>query len=205
MDTDGLRQLARRLDATPSELLGLLALLVGSAAVALVLGGPWRPGVATGDEPALTTGALPVGEVTVHVSGQVAAPGVVTLADGARVAAALAAAGGPLPDADLAALNLARVLVDGEQVRVPAIATAGEAGGAADVGSSVTDADGRLDLNRATATDLEELPGIGPVLAERIVGWRDEHGPFREVGQLREVPGIGERTFQTLAPRIVVR
>lgn len=206
MDTDRLRDLATRLHATPSDLLGLMALLVGAATVAVAL----VAGVPGGRVPVATSGteaALPTGTVVVHVSGAVRVPGVVTLADGARVADALAAAGGATDVADLGGLNLARVLVDGEQVRVTdtVVGVDGEripTGAAEERGAR--DADGRLDLNRASRAELEELPGIGPVLADRIVAWREREGPFREIGGLREVPGIGERTFQTLAPSLVV-
>ncbi|WP_307845022.1 ComEA family DNA-binding protein [Actinotalea solisilvae] len=129
------------------------------------------------------------GDVVVHVVGQVVAPGVLALPAGSRVVDALAAAGGPLATADLAALNLARELVDGEQVVVPQpgdppVPSAGPAGG-------VVAPDAPLDLNAADLAALDGLPGIGPVLAERILAWRDEHGRFTSVEELAEVPGIG--------------
>lgn len=129
--------------------------------------------------------------VVVHVVGQVAAPGLVTVPPDARVADALRAAGGATPDADLAALNLARAVTDGEQIVVPrpgevvALPDPGGAGGGADA------AVGPLDLNAADAAALDALPGIGPVLAERIVAWRDENGRFTSVEELGEVSGIG--------------
>lgn len=137
-----------------------------------------------------TTGTGDVGVVVVHVVGQVAAPGVVRLAAGARVVDAIDAAGGASTEADLGAVNLARVLVDGEQVVVPRpgepvapvtslTGTAQEPGG------------GPLDLNTADATALDALPGIGPVLAERIVQWRTDHGRFSSVDELAEVRGVG--------------
>lgn len=127
--------------------------------------------------------------VVVHVVGQVANPGVVALEPGARVADAIAAAGGATPSADLTAINLARVLADGEQVVVPAPgqATAAAAGG----GTAGTGGSGLVDLNRADAAAFDTLPGIGPVLAERIVAWRAEHGRFTAVEELTEVTGIG--------------
>jgi len=129
--------------------------------------------------------------VVVHVVGEVTSPGVVALVAGARVADAVAAAGGPTSSADLAALNLARVLADGEQVVVPAPGQAptGAAGvtGAGAPGSG----SGLVDLNRADAAVFDTLPGIGPVLAERIVAWREEHGRFTAVEELTEVTGIG--------------
>ncbi|MDQ4129519.1 MAG: ComEA family DNA-binding protein, partial [Actinomycetota bacterium] len=126
---------------------------------------------------------------------------------GARVADALEAAGGAVPDAALDALNLARPLADGDQVLVPlpgATPPTVPAAAATTAGNGARRPDGRLDLNRASADELEELPGIGEVLAARIVSWREEHGPFTSVGQLRDVPGIGERTFQNLADLLSV-
>jgi len=140
-----------------------------------------------------TAGASVPGGVVVHVVGQVVAPGLVTVPPDARVADALEAAGGATPDADLAALNLARAVTDGEQIVVPrpgeAVAAPDPAGGAG--GTDAGPAGGPLDLNAADAATLDTLPGIGPVLAERIVAWRDENGPFTTVDELGEVSGIG--------------
>lgn len=142
-------------------------------------------GGATGDA---VVGSVPA--VVVHVVGEVASPGVVALEPGARVADAVAAAGGATPSADLTAINLARVLADGEQVVVPAPgqATAAASGGG---GVAGTGGSGLVDLNRADAAAFDTLPGIGPVLAERIVAWRDAHGRFTAVEELTEVTGIG--------------
>lgn len=201
MTTAALRRLADATRATPAELVGLAVLLAGAVATTLVLW--WRAPAAVpvdvGPGDPATSAAVPVGEVTVHVSGAVRSPGVRSLADGSRVADALAAAGGATGEADLHALNLARPLRDGEQVVVPVVGA-----GAVASADGVT-ADGRVDLNRADAGELETLPGVGPVLAARIVAWRDQHGPFTDVGQLREVAGIGEKSFQALVDRVVVR
>lgn len=154
--------------------------------------------------PATQTAA---GEVVVHVAGKVRRPGVVRLPAGSRVIDAVEAAGGALPKARLASVNLARVLADGEQVRVgidatqpqqddatlPTGTTGPLSGGASDAGI--------VDLNVASAVELEELPGIGPVLAGRIVAYRDQNGPFRSVDQLIEVPGIGPAVLSGLADR----
>lgn len=138
------------------------------------------------------TGADPAGPtlpaVVVHVVGEVASPGVVALEPGARVADAVAAAGGATPSADLTAVNLARVLADGEQVVVPA---PGQAVAAPSAGGTGAVGGGLVDLNRADAAAFDTLPGIGPVLAERIVAWRDAHGRFTAVEELTEVTGIG--------------
>lgn len=168
-------------------------------------------GGATYDAAAGGASAGDTGEVTVHVAGQVAEPGVVTLPAGARVTDAVAAAGGTTDEADLTRVNLARTLVDGEHVRIlaegeeepppvdePAGATSGT-----DAAAAGADA-GPVDINRASAAELQVLPGIGPALAERIVTHRETHGPFRQPGDLRDVSGIGEVRFQELADRISV-
>ena len=150
-------------------------------------------------------GALPAGEVVVSVVGTVRKPGLVRLALGARVDDAVRAAGGAT--AALGQLNLARKLVDGEQV-VVGPAAPGSApsagGGSSSTGSTGSTGDGRLDLNLATATELDALPGIGPVLAQRILDWRTEHGRFASVDQLREVPGIGESKYVGLKAKVAV-
>lgn len=206
---DHLARLAAALDVHPAELVGLLVLLVGGTVVSGVL---WVAAAsptaapAPGDRPPdITLSEDEPERLTVHVVGAVRRPGVVSLPAGARVGDAVQAAGGSRPDAYLGGLNLAALVEDGQQVVVPAAGAAGdpEAGVPAPAGSAV-DAEGRVDLNRATAEDLEQLPGIGPVLARRILTWREEHGPFSTVGQLREVPGIGERTFQSLAELVRV-
>ncbi len=141
--------------------------------------------------------------LVVAVTGRVRRPGVVTLPAGARVIDALRAAGGPLPGADLALLNLARKLTDGELVVVgvpggdPAAPPAGAAGGAPG-GSPGGGAQAAIDLNTATLAQLDTLPGVGPVLAQRILDWRTEHGRFTTVDQLADVPGIGESRLSQL-------
>jgi competence protein ComEA len=121
----------------------------------------------------------------------------------------VSAAGGPTDAAALARINLARVLVDGEQVVVPdsddplpAAPAPGGPGGAG--ASAAAGAAGPLDLNAATAADLDGLPGIGPVLAGRIVAWRSEHGRFARVEELTEVAGIGDKVFERLRPLVRV-
>jgi competence protein ComEA len=115
------------------------------------------------------------------------------------VADAIAAAGGVLPGALIEAINLAEPLTDGSQVIVPGPATAPDGTASATVPSG----DGRIHLNRATAAELDDLPGIGPVIAERIVAHRSEHGPFRAVEDLLDVPGIGEAKLANLRDLVV--
>ena len=141
--------------------------------------------------------------VVVHVAGKVRRPGLVRTKAGSRVAEVLAAAGGTLPGVDLSTLNLARPVTDGEQilVGVPATAGAPTAGASQPAGSS---SDAPLDLNTATLAQLEALPGVGPVLAERILAWRNEHGRFTTTDELQEVPGVGPKKFESLKPHVRV-
>lgn len=138
----------------------------------------------------------------VHVVGQVREPGVVHLPPGSRVGDAIEAAGGAKRKADLTALNLAAPVTDGEQVRVPkpgeAALTNPPASGGDPAGSTGGASGGGVDLNTADATTLETLPGVGPVLAERIVSHREQHGPFASVDALQDVSGIGPATFDRL-------
>lgn len=140
--------------------------------------------------------------VVVHVGGKVRDPGVFTLPAGSRVIDAVRAAGGARRGADTGQLNLARPLVDGEQVLVGVPVPPGVPPGT----GTGTGADqvAPLDLNLATAEQLEQLPGVGPVLAGRIVEYRTEHGGFRSVEQLHEVSGIGPKRFADLEDRVRV-
>lgn len=152
--------------------------------------------------------------VVVYVTGRVRKPGVHTLPEGSRIADAIEAAGGLRAGAKPGALNLARRLVDGEHIVVGAPATA--AGGAPPAGgpvgaasgaaaSAVDPGTGLIDLNQATAEQLDEhLPGVGEVLARRIVEYREANGGFRSVEQLRDVTGIGERRFAELKDKVRV-
>ena len=132
----------------------------------------------------LTVGSA-VGSVVVHVAGAVVSPGLYTLEAGARVADAVAAAGGAADGADLDALNLARVVVDGEQVLVTLLGE--QASG-----------DARININVADAATLDGLPGVGPVLAARITEYRDEHGPFASVDALDAVSGVGPAVLEKI-------
>ena len=140
--------------------------------------------------------------VTVDVSGKVRRPGIAVLDSGARVVDALEAAGGARPGADLTGLNLARVLVDGEQVVVGLPAPVGAA--AAAVPSPGAPPGVLVNLNTATESELDTLPEVGPVTAQSILAWRDEHGGFTAVEELLEVDGIGDATLERIAPYVTV-
>jgi competence protein ComEA len=133
------------------------------------------------------------GVIVVAVMGLVHHPGLVELPAGSRVAAAIEAAGGALPEIDLSTVNLARRLVDGEliTVGVPAVTDAEASGGL-------------VNLNTASVATLQELPGVGPVLASRIVAYREQRGGFSSVDELRQVTGIGDSTFAELQPLVTV-
>jgi competence protein ComEA len=162
--------------------------------------------------PAPTPTPTPAADLVVHVAGAVTRPGVVVLPAGSRVVDAVDAAGGALPGTALDSVNLARLLVDGEQVRVglpadPAVASPGGPDAASAAGGP-TGGEGSgvapVDLNAATAGDLDALPGIGPVLAQRIVDWRAQNGRFGSVEELLEVAGIGPSVLADLQGRVTV-
>lgn len=146
------------------------------------------------------------GVVVVDVAGRVRRPGIVTLPVGARVVDAVEAAGGPRPGARTTGLNLARVLVDGEQVLVgvpqvpgPAAAAVGGPGATSGAGAGAL-----VNVNTADQATLETLPGVGPVTAQAILAYRSENGPFSSVDELVEVSGIGEATLAEIAPHVTL-
>lgn len=145
-------------------------------------------------------GVAPAGTLLVHVLGAVAQPGIVELAPGARVVDAVGAAGGLTADADAGGVNLARALVDGEQLVVPVV---GAAPPAAAAGASAA-GDGRVSLNHADASELDTLPRIGPALAQRIIDWREANGPFTDVAQLLDVAGIGDAVYSGLVDLVTL-
>jgi competence protein ComEA len=196
--------------------LALVALLTAALLGWRVIGGRARPAplppaavasVATPlgstSPPVVAASTSPTGQpVVVDVVGRVRHPGLVRLPSGSRVDDALRAAGGPLPHTDLTSLNLARVLVDGEQIAVdvPGAGPPAPSGGS----GSGTAPSVIINLNTATLEQLESLPGLGPVLAQRILDWRTEHGRFASVDQLRDVSGIGDAKFAEIRPRVTV-
>lgn len=159
--------------------------------------------------------AAPPAELIVHVAGAVKKPGVYRVAQGARVVDAIEQAGGATQNADLNALNLAEPLSDGQKVYVPRKGEAPAAVVAASAANSAIATKSRaskpadvqfpIDLNRATAEQLEAIPGIGPTLAQRIIEYRQTHGRFHSVEELLEVRGIGPKRLEQLRAYVVVR
>lgn len=194
------------------------AVAVGLAVVvAVVVAGWWllsgRPhpiAVSSSAEPPISSGSglssgAPARRLVVDVIGKVRRPGVYRLADGARVDDALRAAGGALPRVDLSGLNLARKLADGEQIAVGVPGTlGGEVAPPSGLATGSGSASPPVDLNTATVEQLDTLPGVGPVLAQRIVDWRTTHGSFESVDQLGEVDGIGPSRLADLRPLVTV-
>ncbi|MGA1838347.1 ComEA family DNA-binding protein [Herbiconiux sp. 11R-BC] len=171
-------------------------------------GSPADPGAGPAPGAAAATAAA----VLVHVLGAVRAPGVYRLAEGSRVFDALGLAGGFADGADQSSVNLARPLTDGEQLRVlalgeaPAVAVAAgpPAAGSGAGSGAATPAGAKVNLNAATALDLDALPRIGPAMAARIVGWRETNGPFSSVDDLLQVTGIGDKTLEGLRDLVTV-
>ena len=137
-------------------------------------------------------------DVVVYVSGAVVSPGVLTLPANSRVIDAITAAGGAAPDADLESINLARILIDGEQIRIGVV---GEVPPAASAGTG-TDAQACVRLATATETELQTLPGIGPALAQRIISYRATHPHLSSVEELDDVPGIGPSLIEKIRPGV---
>ncbi len=168
------------------------------------------------------TAAANSGEVVAHIVGEVVRPGVVRLPAQARVEEAIRRTGGLSRRADATSVNMARPLVDGEQIVVlargaqrapgaapaatgaPQAGAAGAAGQGAGGGAAGAAGSGTVNLNTADAATLETLPGVGPVMAQRILAWRTEHGRFSSVDELGEVSGVGEKTLARLRPLVAV-
>ncbi|MEX0698624.1 MAG: ComEA family DNA-binding protein [Acidimicrobiia bacterium] len=173
----------------------LAAILIGAG---LALAGDERVGSAVFPASPSSTLLATNQAISVHVSGWVVRAGVVEIPEGAMVADAITAAGGARPGAGLDAINLASVVLAGDQVVVPG--PDGQAPG----GSPAAADDGLISLNRADVTQLQDLPGVGPVLAERIVAYRDANGPFQTVEDLLDVPGIGEAKLAAIRDVVTV-
>jgi competence protein ComEA len=170
---------------------------------------------ATPSAPASVAATAAAKQLVIHVIGAVVKPGVVHLPDGSRVADAIAAAGGLSATAGLGELNLAQPLVDGTQLKIGTRKHPGgwmrDGSGSAASGSSGSSGGGstsaggqstKVSLNSATIEQLDTLPGIGPVTAQKIIDWRKAHGTFTAITELQEVDGIGPKTYADLADRV---
>jgi competence protein ComEA len=174
----------------------------GPAEAVVETDGPAAPSPAAVASPTVGEVAETSTTVVVSVVGLVADPGLVTLPSGSRVADAVDAAGGLLPEADPASVNLAAVVADGQQVAVGVPAAADGAAPAPETANG--SAAGVVNLNTADVATLDGLPGIGPVLAQRIVDHREQQGPFRQVEDLLDVAGIGPAILEHLADAVAV-
>lgn len=205
MATFGMRQAKLDPGTTGARALGLLAVLVVLAAAGLAWWSQPRPEPVAAPRPAapsLAASAAATG-VVVAVAGKVRRPGLVTLSPGARVADAIEAAGGVLPGTDIGYLNLARKVTDGELIVVgetPPPGAGADGGGPGAGGDAAT----KVNLNTATLQQLDTLPGVGTVLAQRILDYREDHGGFRSVDELRQVDGIGPARFEQLKDLVTV-
>ena len=181
--------------------------MVATATSAAVSAGGAMHGEGAGVDGAGGDGAPAPTVVVVHVAGAVVAPGVYELPAGSRTERALTAAGGPVAGADPNALNLAAPLVDGSRIYVPllgevvpptSVPPGSPVGGIGRANGSGGEATGPINVNQASAADLEELPGVGPATAAAIVSERDRNGPFLSVDDLDRVPGIGPTKIEAL-------
>ena len=192
---------------------GVRALAVVAVVVVLgAAGWAWRSRPQSEPVAPLVTEAAPTGdprasgsgELVIAVAGKVRKPGLVRLPAGSRLADAVQAAGGALPGVDVALLNPARKVTDGELIVVGVTPPPVPGGAAGPAAGGAAPAAGPLNLNTATLAQLDALPGVGPVLAQRILTHRDQHGGFRSVGDLRQVDGIGDARYEQLKDLVTV-
>src|ERR671934_2477181 len=161
-------------------------------------GGAVASGGSGGGAPAVRIESRPAGVALVHVAGAVERPGVYRLREGERIQDAVRRAGGARRGADLNAINLAAKVADGQQVVVPRRGSAAVAPAAASGGASQPP----VSLNTATAEQLDTLDGVGPATAQKILDWRRQHGGFRSIDDLGEVPGIGPKKLAALRDKV---
>jgi len=200
------RELSRPARLTIAAVIGLTLIGLAVTAIGVIIrsGGeehtiaalPATPTISVDDS---VRPPAPASPIIVHVVGEVNRPGIVELSEGARVVDAIESAGGVTPVARVEALNLARILVDGEQVYVPHL----DEEVVSLPGSSEASTTGPISLSRADQATLETLPGVGPALAGRIIDWRTRNGPFRSVSDLLAVSGIGPATLERFSHLVI--
>jgi len=201
------RQLSAPARLTIASVIGLALVGLALTSIGVVMRSSGETHTVTLDQvPAIPDVAEPLApvltvqsKVIVHVVGAVTRPGIVELDDGARVIDAIDAAGGVTPDADIDSLNLARVVVDGEQVYVPEVGEDVSARAA----PQHTTTQGPISLSRADQSTLETLPGVGPSLAARIIAFREANGPFQSVSDVLAVSGIGPATLDRFITLVI--
>ena len=181
----------------PAAILRSSRQLLAGVLVGLLLGGVYY--LLSAEPRGKPVELLPPLPLRVHVAGAVERPGVYSLPPGSIVQEAITAAGGLRADADLNRLNLAQPLEDGRRIEVPLLVEL-----AADSGVQFSSSEAQLRLNSATAPELEQLPGIGPVLAQNIIEYRDQYGPFQRFEDLLQVEGIGPAKLEGLRDLLVV-
>src|SRR5215475_1223169 len=183
---------------------------VGASAPPVAIGAPPAAGAPTQSPTSVSPNATAM--LVIAVEGKVRHPGLVRVASGSRIADAIDAAGGPLPGTDLSFVNIAQKVVDGELIvigetlppgaAVPGAATLGGGPGAGGGGSAAPGSP--INLNSASAAELDTLPGIGPELAQRIIDYRTQHGAFHSIDELRNVSGIGDAKFAEIKDLVTV-
>ncbi len=200
----------------PAVVIGIVSLAVAILCIAgLQLAHALLPGAEFSISKAQTSTSEPIEDtasdtpivektIFVHVEGAVAAPGLLELSEGSRVYDAIQAAGGFAEDARHDAVNLARVLTDGEQIVVPSTQTDGGSDAAPATAASPGTAAGKVNINTADAATLDTLPGIGASTAAKIVADREANGPFKTIEDLKRVSGIGDKKFSQLEECITV-
>lgn len=188
--------------------------LIGVLAGFILAGGLLLVARLPGGKPVTLEPAPTKPPIEVHVIGAVVRPGVYSFSEGSRVQDAVTAAGGLLTEADPNAINLAAKLEDGQQVNIPYQNGAGPSTNSSapfDViptpdysSSNGSEATGQININTASLEELESLPGIGPTIAQRIIDYRDQNGPFMQIEDIMNVPGIGPATFDQIKDLITV-
>jgi competence protein ComEA len=143
-------------------------------------------------------------EIVIYISGGVNKPGVYKLSQGSRVVDAVNLAGGFAPGADAARINLAMLIKDEMQINVPYMAAAAVTAAAPAGKAGTANTADQININTASQTELDKLPGIGPALAERIIEYRTANGPFRDITDLKKIPGIGESKYNQFKDKVTL-